>query len=115
MKNARRGNPGQGMSSGDAWRVLRSEVWGVERDATLRAGAGGEQAQIALLAGAVATLIGAEIARARKERRDNDDGEALDEIARTLSGTEWDADTPSVVARIVRRTGRTIADTESGP
>ena len=41
-------------------------------------------------------------------------GEALDAIAEIMSGNEWDADTMDAVARIVRETGRTVANYEPG-
>lgn len=50
---------------------------------------------------------------APKVRHPDDD--ALDSITRILSGNEWNAGTIDAIAEIVRRTGRTIADTDSAP
>jgi hypothetical protein len=113
MTTASRRDQEPALTGGDEWRVLRSQVWDVERRASLGSGPGEATAQIALLAGAVARLIGAEVGRSRRAQRANAEAEALDEIARALSGTQWDADTACTVAEIVRRTGRTISDTEA--
>jgi hypothetical protein len=55
-------------------------------------------------------------AMATKERRPttgpSDESIALDRITEVLSGREWNSDTTSYIAEIVRETGRTIADVE---
>jgi hypothetical protein len=93
-------------------RVLREQVWEVERVAGLQSG-GGALAEVhgALrdLAAAVAALLGAEIERTRGAEGDRD-REAMDGIQAALSGREWNSDTLSEVAEIVRRTGREIAE-----
>ena len=43
---------------------------------------------------------------------DRADSSALDEIARVLDANEWNAETMSHIADVVRETGRTIRDTE---
>lgn len=42
------------------------------------------------------------------------DTHAMDEIAKLMSGTEWDSDTTEAIAQIVRLTGRIIADPDDG-
>lgn len=39
------------------------------------------------------------------------DKEALDAIARLMSGNEWNPDTTTTIADIVKATGRTILET----
>ena len=100
----------------DHLRVVRSQVWEVQRRAELHGAAGplGEiHAGLRELATAVDTLLSAEIAREAAERSKHD-REALDSIQRALSAREWDSDTLSVVAEIVRRSGREIADVRDG-
>lgn len=40
----------------------------------------------------------------------NTDASALDHIAAILTGSEWNADTITHIADIVRHTGRTVTD-----
>jgi len=96
--------------------VVRSQVWEVQRRAELHGAAGplGEiHAGLRDLATAVDTLLRVEIAREAAERSQHD-REALDSIQRALSAREWDSDTLSAVAEIVRRSGREIADVRDG-
>lgn len=53
-----------------------------------------------------------EIARigAENGRRVSDESDALDIIARTLSGSEWTPDMFDAIADLIRSTGRTISD-----
>ena len=57
-----------------------------------------------------AYMRNAAIAKARSESDFFSDPEALDAIARLLSGQEWNSDTASQVAEIVSATGRTITE-----
>ena len=57
-----------------------------------------------------AYMRNAAIAKARSEADFFSDPEALDAIARLLSGQEWSSDTASQVAEIVSATGRTITE-----
>lgn len=105
------------MPSSDHLRLVRSQVWEVQRRAELHGEAGpfGEiHAGLRDLATGVDTLLGAEIAREAAEPS-KDDCAALDSIQRALSGREWDSDRLSEVAEIVRRSGREIADVEDRP
>jgi len=45
-------------------------------------------------------------------KKNLDDKRALDLIRSIMSGKEWNADTTSDIAGVVRRTGRTIRDTD---
>jgi hypothetical protein len=100
------------------WQVARSRMHEVQHEASLGCGLGatrgGIHAALRDIADAVADLLTVEIARARRATMGEIDRRALDEIQATLGGTEWNADTASAVAEIVRRTGRTIADVGEG-
>lgn len=100
----------------DHLRVVRSQVWEVQRRAELHVAAGplGEiHAGLRDLATAVDTLLSVEIAREAAERSQHD-REALDSIQRALSAREWNSGTLSAVAEIVRRSGREIAEVGDG-
>jgi hypothetical protein len=92
-------------------RVLRQQVWEVERVAGLQSGGALAEVHGGLrdLAAAVAALLSAEIARTCGAAGDGDIT-AMDGIQAALSGRQWDSDTMSEVAEIVRRTGREVMD-----